>query len=74
MESIDGGDQVESLKLKNKKTGEEQTLPVDGIFIAVGISPNSEAFKGLVEMDAGGYISGWGSMERLPRREFFARR
>ena len=56
VESIDGGDQVESLKLKNKKTGEEQTLPVDGIFIAVGISPNSEAFKGLVEMDAGGYI------------------
>ena len=56
VESIDGGDQVESLKLKNKKTGEDQTLPVDGIFIAVGISPNSEAFKGLVEMDAGGYI------------------
>lgn len=56
VESIDGENQVESLQLLNKKSGEKQTLPVDGVFIAVGITPNSEAYRGLVEMDGGGYL------------------
>lgn len=56
VESIDGENQVESLQLLNKKSGEKQILPVDGVFIAVGITPNSEAYRGLVEMDGGGYL------------------
>ena len=56
VESIDGKEKVESLKLQNKKSGEKKELPVDGVFIAVGISPNSEAYKGTVSMDEGGYI------------------
>ncbi|MFT4004457.1 MAG: thioredoxin-disulfide reductase [Lacrimispora sp.] len=53
VEGIEGGDQVESLTLKNDKTGEISKLAVDGVFIAVGINPQSEAFNSLVEMDHG---------------------
>lgn len=56
VESINGSDKVESLSLLNKKNGEKSNVPVDGVFIAVGISPNSEAYAGLLEMDRGGYI------------------
>ncbi len=53
---IEGGSQVERLKLKNKRSGEERELEVQGVFIAVGITPNSEAFLGLVDMKQG-YIA-----------------
>lgn len=53
VEGIEGGDQVESLTLRNDKTGEMKKLAVDGVFIAVGINPQSEAFNSLVEMDHG---------------------
>lgn len=53
VEKIEGGDQVESLHLKNVKTEESSVLPVDGVFIAVGINPQSDAFHNLVEMDHG---------------------
>ena len=38
------------------KDGSERTLHVDGVFIAVGIQPNTELFKNRLEMDAQGYI------------------
>ncbi|RFZ79781.1 thioredoxin-disulfide reductase [Lacrimispora amygdalina] len=53
VEEIEGGDQVESLTIKNSKTEETSKLSVDGVFIAVGINPQSEAFDNLVEMDHG---------------------
>lgn len=56
VESIEGEEQVELIKLRNRKTGEKSEVKVDGIFIAVGIHPNTESFAGLVEMDANGYI------------------
>lgn len=56
VEAIEGENKVESIKLLNKKSGVKSTVSVDGVFVAVGISPNSEAFEGLVEMDKGGYI------------------
>lgn len=56
VESIEGEEQVELVKLQNRKTGECSEIKVDGIFIAVGIHPNTESFKGLVEMDTNGYI------------------
>lgn len=55
-DSINGDDKVESLSLTNKKTGETKELSVDGVFIAVGISPNTEGLEGLVAMDEGHYI------------------
>ena len=56
VESIDGAAQVESVRLLNKMTGEKSTLAVNGVFIAVGITPNTDAFRGTVETDQGGYI------------------
>lgn len=53
---IEGTDKVEDIKVHNVKTDEEKTIAVDGVFIAVGILPNTEKFKGLVDLDEGGYI------------------
>lgn len=58
VEQIQGGDQVEAIAIKNVKTEEASALPVDGVFVAVGIHPISEAFLGLVDMDHGYIIAG----------------
>ena len=56
MEKIGGEQQVQWITLKQKKTGEEHQLDVDGVFIAVGTVPDTGFVKGLVELDAYGYI------------------
>ncbi len=50
------GDKLEILKLKNVKTGEQSTFETDGLFIFIGHSPNTEMFKGKLEMSDLGYI------------------
>ena len=55
-EEIQGEEQVEAILLKNVKDGSSQRVKVDGVFVAVGIHPNSEPYHGLVNMDEGGYI------------------
>lgn len=57
VEEIKGEDMVSSLVIKNKVTGETRDLEVAGVFIAVGILPNSEVFKDVVAQDASGYIA-----------------
>jgi thioredoxin reductase (NADPH) len=47
---------VEAVRIKNKKTGEAQTIPISGFFVAIGHQPNSEIFKGWIDMDEAGYI------------------
>ena len=54
--AIEGNGQVEALRLRQTKTGEERRLDVDGVFIAVGIAPESELYAGQVEFDEQGYI------------------
>jgi len=44
------------LRVKNLKTGERTELPVTGLFIAIGHTPNTEPFRGQLELDAGGFI------------------
>lgn len=56
VDEICGENKVEALKLTQKKTGEKKELAVDGIFIAVGITPNSELVQGKLDMDEQGYI------------------
>ncbi|CDF42561.1 thioredoxin reductase [Roseburia sp. CAG:182] len=56
IEEIKGEGQVQSIDISNKKTKEKRSLPVDGVFIAVGTMPNTESFSGLVKMDDAGYI------------------
>jgi len=57
------GDKLEILKLKNVKTGEQSTFETDGLFIFIGHSPNTEMFKGKLEMSDLGYIKVNNKME-----------
>ncbi|MBT8188528.1 MAG: FAD-dependent oxidoreductase, partial [Croceitalea sp.] len=51
------GDQVvEGLRMVNNKTGEKEEIAITGLFIAIGHKPNTEIFKGQLEMDDTGYI------------------
>lgn len=56
VERIEGEEGVTGLALKNLKTGERSTLPVEGVFIYVGVKPISDLVKGLVELTEDGYI------------------
>lgn len=56
VEGINGEDHVESVAVKNVNTEKEDKIVVDGVFIAVGILPNSEVFQSIVETDKNGYI------------------
>ena len=53
---IEGEDQVEAVKLHNNIEGTDSRMELDGVFIAVGITPNSSIFKNLLNMDEFGYI------------------
>ncbi|MFP3949596.1 MAG: thioredoxin-disulfide reductase [Candidatus Micrarchaeia archaeon] len=57
VQSVNGGESgVESLTLRNNKTGNESTLPVAGVFIYIGMLPNTELFMDQIETDERGYI------------------
>ena len=47
---------VEGIKVVNNKTGEEKDIPLEGLFIAIGHKPNTDIFKGQIDMDERGYI------------------
>ena len=52
---LDKGE-VTHITVRNLKTGQLQTLPVDGVFIAIGHVPNTALFKGQIDLDPSGYI------------------
>jgi thioredoxin reductase (NADPH) len=56
VEEIYGDGIVEGVKMKNTKTGEVSDFRTDGVFVFVGTKPITETIKGLVDMDAKGYI------------------
>ena len=57
VDEVNGSDgAVTGLKLKNVKTGEASDFKTDGLFIAIGHDPNTQLFKGQLELDDGGYI------------------
>jgi thioredoxin reductase (NADPH) len=49
-------DKVTGVRLKNLKTNEEKVLPCAGVFIAIGHVPNTQLFKGVLDMNQNGYI------------------
>ena len=51
-----GNDTVEGLKLRNLQNKQTKVLPVKGLFVAIGHTPNTDIFKGCLDMDAQGYI------------------
>lgn len=56
VEEIKGREKVESLKLKNVKTGDPSELPVGAVFVFIGFHPNNQLFPDSVERDDDGYI------------------
>jgi thioredoxin reductase (NADPH) len=56
VEEVLGEKAVTGLRLKNLKTGKESTLDVEGMFVAIGHHPNTDIFKGQLELDENGYI------------------
>ncbi|WP_258099853.1 thioredoxin-disulfide reductase [Marinoscillum pacificum] len=53
---VEGGEEVEGVKVRNTQTGEERVLPVQGFFVAIGHEPNTAIFKDYIDMDESGYI------------------
>jgi thioredoxin reductase (NADPH) len=51
-----GRGEVSSIVVRNLKTAQIRELPLDGVFIAIGHTPNTELFAGQLELDANGYI------------------
>jgi thioredoxin reductase (NADPH) len=63
VESITGDKLVKEIRLRNVKTGKGSSLEVSGVFVAVGLRPNTGYLKKLLTLDAGGFISVNGQME-----------
>lgn len=57
VESIDGGEQVQSLQTHNVRTDERTNLGVGAVFIFIGQHPNSDVLGKLVPVDAGGHVT-----------------
>jgi thioredoxin reductase (NADPH) len=51
-----GDGMVEGVRVRNTESGEESTLPVTGLFVAIGHTPNTGIFAGQLDMDEAGYI------------------
>ena len=56
VQEIQGSKNVEKVILKNNQTGETNELPVEGVFVAIGHKPNTDIFKGQLELNDVGYI------------------
>jgi thioredoxin reductase (NADPH) len=75
VEEILGGgtpETVEGVRLRNAKDGKQSVLAVDGVFIAIGHTPNTAIFAGQVAMDADGYIVTTPGSTRTSRPGVFA--
>jgi len=55
-EEILGDKKVEAMRIRNNKTNQTQEISIQGFFVAIGHQPNSDIFKGYVEMDEAGYL------------------
>ncbi|MBO9636198.1 MAG: thioredoxin-disulfide reductase [Chitinophagaceae bacterium] len=55
-DEILGENKVDSVRVRNVKTGATEVIPVQGFFVAIGHTPNSDIFKGWLDMDEAGYI------------------
>lgn len=55
-DEILGENKVEAVRIRNVQTSETAVIPISGFFVAIGHQPNSEIFKGWIDMDGTGYI------------------
>lgn len=55
-DEILGDQKVEGVRVKNNQTGEKKEYPIQGFFVAIGHQPNTDVFKGWLDMDETGYL------------------
>lgn len=63
---------VTGARLRHSTTGEETQIAIDGFFLAIGHHPNTELFKGQLELDDEGYIKVWGASSKTSVEGVFA--
>jgi thioredoxin reductase (NADPH) len=51
-----GDERLEAIRIRDVITGDERNIPADGLFVAIGHAPNTDLFKGQLEMDEAGYL------------------
>jgi thioredoxin reductase (NADPH) len=56
VEEVLGDAKVHGLRLSDTATGDERTMPIEGLFIAIGYRPNTEAFRDWLDVDEKGYL------------------
>jgi thioredoxin reductase (NADPH) len=56
VDDLVGTDRLEGIELSNVRTRETSTLPVTGLFVAIGHRPNTDLFAGVLDMDENGYL------------------
>ncbi len=56
IEEVKGKEMVSGVRIKDVKTGEEKELPLDGVFVEIGLLPNSDFAKDLVKLEEHGHI------------------
>jgi thioredoxin reductase (NADPH) len=56
VDDLRGEDRLDGAVIRNVKTGETSTLPVTGLFVAIGHRPNTDLFAGVLDMDENGYL------------------
>jgi len=52
----DGNGEVQTMIVRSNKSGERKEVPVNGVFVAIGHTPNTSLFRGQIELDMNGYI------------------
>lgn len=72
IEEVLGTNTVEGLRVVNNQTGEKEEIAIKGLFIAIGHTPNTQIFKGQLEMDETGYLITKGKTTRTNRPGVFA--
>ncbi|MCE2611755.1 thioredoxin-disulfide reductase [Flavobacteriaceae bacterium D16] len=72
VDEVLGEQVVEGLRVVNNKTGEKEEIPVTGLFIAIGHTPNTGIFKGQLDMDETGYIITKGKSTKTNKPGVFA--
>jgi len=56
VEKIEGGDLVKGIRLRQLKTGQESVLEVAGVFISIGLRPNSDYLRSIIPLDVTGHV------------------
>jgi thioredoxin reductase (NADPH) len=72
LEEVLGDKVVEGVRVVNNQTGKKQEIAVTGVFLAIGHKPNTELFKGILEMDETGYLITKGKSTKTVKPGVFA--